>query len=87
MGVGGGTLLDGVKGRLWKGWTMTGALTGSWATPYWWPAVASASPASEARATESAAYEKAVFPTLDEQAKSKEIITKQWDAVVGANVK
>jgi len=34
-----------------------------------------------------AAYETAVFPTLDEQAKSKEIITKQWDAVVGANVK
>jgi putative spermidine/putrescine transport system substrate-binding protein len=34
-----------------------------------------------------AAYEKAVFPTLDEQAKAKEVITKQWDAVVGANVK
>ena len=33
-----------------------------------------------------AAYEKAVFPTLDDQAKSKEAITKQWDAVVGANV-
>jgi len=33
-----------------------------------------------------AAYEAAVFPTLDEQAKSKEAITKNWDAVVGANV-
>jgi putative spermidine/putrescine transport system substrate-binding protein len=33
-----------------------------------------------------AAYEAAVFPTLDEQAASKETITKQWDAVVGANV-
>ena len=32
-------------------------------------------------------YEKAVFPTLDQQAKAKEIITKQWDSVVGANVK
>ena len=34
-----------------------------------------------------AAYEKAVFPTLEDQAKGKEAITKQWDAVVGANVK
>jgi putative spermidine/putrescine transport system substrate-binding protein len=33
-----------------------------------------------------AAYEKAVFPTLDEQKAGKEAITKQWDAVVGANV-
>ncbi len=33
-----------------------------------------------------AAYEKAVFPTLDEQAAAKEVITKNWDAVVGANV-
>ncbi|GAA4119829.1 ABC transporter substrate-binding protein [Aminobacter aganoensis] len=33
-----------------------------------------------------AAYEQAVFPTLDDQAKAKEAITKQWDAVVGANV-
>jgi putative spermidine/putrescine transport system substrate-binding protein len=33
-----------------------------------------------------AAYEAAVFPTLDEQAAAKEVITKQWDAVVGANV-
>lgn len=33
------------------------------------------------------AYEKAVFPTLAQQAASKEVITKQWDAVVGANVK
>ena len=32
------------------------------------------------------AYDKAVFPTLDQQSKLKETITKQWDAVVGANV-
>ncbi|MCO4315703.1 ABC transporter substrate-binding protein [Phyllobacterium sp. 21LDTY02-6] len=34
-----------------------------------------------------AAYEKAIFPTLDEQAAAKEVITKEWDKVVGANVK
>jgi putative spermidine/putrescine transport system substrate-binding protein len=34
-----------------------------------------------------AAYEKAVFPTVDEQDKSKAAITKGWDAVVGASVK
>jgi len=34
-----------------------------------------------------AAYEKAVFPTLAEQADSKAVITKEWDKVVGANVK
>ena len=33
-----------------------------------------------------ASYEAAVFPTLDEQAAAKEVITKQWDSVVGANV-
>ena len=33
-----------------------------------------------------AAYEAAVFPSLDEQAAAKEAITKQWDTVVGANV-
>lgn len=33
-----------------------------------------------------AAYEAAVFPTLEEQAAGKETITKQWDSVVGANV-
>jgi putative spermidine/putrescine transport system substrate-binding protein len=31
-------------------------------------------------------YEKALFPTLEQQGKAKEIITKQWDSVVGANV-
>ena len=31
-------------------------------------------------------YKKAVFPTLDEQAKAKQTITSQWDSVVGANV-
>ena len=33
-----------------------------------------------------AAYEAAVFPTLDDQGASKEAITKGWDSVVGANV-
>lgn len=33
-----------------------------------------------------AAYEKAVFPTLAEQEAYKEVITKGWDTVVGANV-
>jgi len=32
------------------------------------------------------AYSKATFPTLAEQGAAKEVITKQWDAVVGANV-
>ena len=32
-------------------------------------------------------YAKAVFPTLDQQAQAKGVITKQWDSVVGANVK
>ena len=32
------------------------------------------------------AYKKAVFPSLDDQAAGKEVITKQWDSVVGANV-
>ena len=32
------------------------------------------------------AYTKAKFPTLAEEAAAKPIITKQWDAVVGANV-
>lgn len=31
-------------------------------------------------------YEKALFPTLEEQEAAKEVITKQWDSVVGANV-
>ena len=34
----------------------------------------------------SAAYEAAVFPTLDEQGAAKKVITEKWDAVVGANV-
>ena len=33
------------------------------------------------------AYAKAVFPTLAQQDRSKDIITKQWDTIVGANVK
>jgi putative spermidine/putrescine transport system substrate-binding protein len=31
-------------------------------------------------------YAKAVFPSLDEQGAAKDVITKQWDTVVGANV-
>lgn len=34
-----------------------------------------------------AAYEAAKFPSLEEQATLKEIITKNWDSVVGADVK
>ena len=34
-----------------------------------------------------ASYDKAVFPTLEQQDQAKQIITKQWDTVVGANVK
>ncbi len=33
------------------------------------------------------AYDKAVFPTLEQQDRYKQTITKQWDTVVGANVK
>jgi len=33
------------------------------------------------------AYATAVFPTLEQQNEAKEMITKQWDTVVGANVK
>ncbi|KAA3445763.1 iron ABC transporter substrate-binding protein [Mesorhizobium sp. SARCC-RB16n] len=32
-------------------------------------------------------YASAAFPSLDEQGKAKEAISKNWDAVVGANVK
>jgi hypothetical protein len=39
---------------------MNGALTGSWATPHWWPAVAIASPPSEGRAADTVAYEQAL---------------------------
>jgi len=34
-----------------------------------------------------ASYEKAVFPTLEQQDAAKTAITSQWDKVVGANVK
>jgi putative spermidine/putrescine transport system substrate-binding protein len=33
------------------------------------------------------AYTKAAFPTLEQQDQAKQTITKQWDTVVGANVK
>jgi putative spermidine/putrescine transport system substrate-binding protein len=33
------------------------------------------------------AYDKALFPTLAQQGQAKEVITKQWDSVVGATVK
>lgn len=32
------------------------------------------------------AYQKAIFPTLDEIEAAQEVITKEWDSVVGANV-
>ena len=34
-----------------------------------------------------AAYAEAVFPSLDDQSAANAVITKQWDSVVGANVK
>jgi putative spermidine/putrescine transport system substrate-binding protein len=33
------------------------------------------------------AYKNAVFPTLDQQNATKDVVTKSWDQVVGANVK
>ncbi len=39
-----------------------------------------------AKLPEAAAYEKAVFPTLDEQNAAKTAITAGWDKTVGANV-
>ncbi|WP_244487974.1 ABC transporter substrate-binding protein [Aureimonas sp. Leaf454] len=39
-----------------------------------------------AKLPEASAYEKAVFPSLDEQNASKAKITADWDKVVGANV-
>jgi putative spermidine/putrescine transport system substrate-binding protein len=32
------------------------------------------------------AYKKAIFPSLEDQTAAKEVIAKQWDSVVGANV-
>ena len=40
-----------------------------------------------AKLPDPALYAKAVFPTLDEQGAAKGVIAKQWDSVVGANVK
>jgi putative spermidine/putrescine transport system substrate-binding protein len=34
-----------------------------------------------------AAYEKAIFPTLEQQDANKKAVTEGWDSVVGANVK
>ena len=39
-----------------------------------------------AKLPDPALYEKAVFPTLAEQAAAKKIVAEQWDAVVGATV-
>jgi hypothetical protein len=41
-------------------YAMNGALTGAWATPYWWPAVAVVRPGADIRAADKVAYEKAV---------------------------
>jgi len=41
-------------------YAMNGALTASWATPYSWPAVAIAPPASDVRATDAVANDNAV---------------------------
>ena len=39
-----------------------------------------------AKLPDPALYAKAVFPTLDDQAAAKDVITKGWDSTVGANV-
>jgi putative spermidine/putrescine transport system substrate-binding protein len=39
-----------------------------------------------AKLPDPALYAKAVFPSLDEQGAAKDVITKGWDATVGANV-
>ncbi len=39
-----------------------------------------------AKLPDPALYAKAVFPSLDEQAAAKDVITKGWDSTVGANV-
>jgi putative spermidine/putrescine transport system substrate-binding protein len=44
-------------------------------------------PALMSKLPPAAAYESAVFPTLDQQNSAKAEITKNWDSVVGANVK
>jgi putative spermidine/putrescine transport system substrate-binding protein len=44
-------------------------------------------PALMAKLPPASAYASAVFPTLEQQDAAKPIITKQWDSVVGANVK
>lgn len=36
---------------------------------------------------DASAYKKALFPTLEQQEAYKAVITKQWDSVVGSNVK
>ena len=41
-------------------YAMIEALTGSWATPYWWPAVTIAPPASEVDPTDTVAHTEAV---------------------------
>jgi putative spermidine/putrescine transport system substrate-binding protein len=33
------------------------------------------------------AYAKAIFPTLDQLSTAKQIVTQNWDSVVGADVK
>ncbi|MGF6441149.1 ABC transporter substrate-binding protein [Paraburkholderia youngii] len=44
-------------------------------------------PALLAKLPPASAYSSAVFPTLDQQNATKDIVTKGWDQVVGANVK
>jgi putative spermidine/putrescine transport system substrate-binding protein len=40
-----------------------------------------------ARLPPAEAYEKALFPSLAQQRKAKEVITSRWEAVVGVAVK
>ena len=39
-----------------------------------------------AKLPDPALYAKAVFPSLDDQSAAKDVVSKTWDSVVGANV-
>jgi len=45
------------------------------------------SPGLLAKLPPAEAYNKAIFPTVEQQAANKKAVTEGWDKVVGANVK
>jgi putative spermidine/putrescine transport system substrate-binding protein len=80
--------------KLWEEYLYSDAGQIGWLTGYCHPirfndlAKNSKVPADlMAKLPDPALYAKAVFPTLDEQSAASAVITKQWDTVVGANVK